>query len=148
MNEHFKPEVRSTNRPEDAESPPANPRPNGHSQPKHQSNGHSSSPPVDFWTFTDVMANRWHWLVIGGILGAAAFFVLGWLFLIKPKFTATVQLLRYENPTAGGSLGTAPLTPETFAALIVSPDLLREVGAKVNPPIPPERLVKQMKVDP
>ncbi len=121
---------------------------NGNSHSRAQVNGSSTQSGFDFWTVVDVLVHRWHWMVIGGILGGAAFFVLGWLFLIKPKFTSTVQLLRYEAPAASDSLGGAPLSQETFSGLITSPDLLRRVGEKVNPPIPPEKLIKQMKIDP
>ncbi|HEY9508494.1 MAG TPA: hypothetical protein VIV82_01405 [Verrucomicrobiae bacterium] len=121
---------------------------NGNSHSKAQINGNAAQSGFDFWTAIDILVRRWHWMIIGGILGGAAFFVLGWLFLIKPKFTATVQLLRYETPATSDSLRGAPLSPETFSGLIASPDLLRRVGEKVNPPIPPEKLVKQMKIDP
>src|SRR5687767_11488925 len=124
---------------------------NSHARSNGYSNGHAngypSAPALDVWTVMDLVAHRWHWLVIGGILVGAAFFVLGWLYLIKPKFTATIQLLRYETPAASESLKGTPMSSETFAALIVSPDLLRTVGQKMDPPIPPERLIKQMKVD-
>ncbi|HLP77578.1 MAG TPA: hypothetical protein VK327_11760, partial [Candidatus Paceibacterota bacterium] len=135
----------------------AGPKKNGPSRPPHneqngeghtKTNGHSPGSGFDAWTVADVLVHRWHWLVIGGILGCAAFFLLGWLKLIQPKFTATVQLLRYETPTASESLRGTPLSAETFAGLIASPDLLRRVGEKVVPPIPPERLIKLMKVDP
>jgi len=112
-----------------------------------QQNGHASSL-LDGWTVLDMMAQRWHWLVVGVILGGAAMFVLGWLVAIKPKFTATVQLLRYETPATGDSLKGTPISPETFASLIVSPDLLRNIGERSDPPIPPEKLIKQIKVDP
>ncbi|MGN6554262.1 MAG: SLBB domain-containing protein, partial [Verrucomicrobiota bacterium] len=62
--------------------------------------------------------------------------------------TATVQLLRYETPATGENLQGTPLSSETFAGLIAAPDLLRRVGEQVDPPIPPEKLIKQMKIDP
>src|SRR4051794_7665093 len=63
-----------------------------------QANGHAAAaPPVSFWTFADLLANHWHWLVVGIIIGCGGFFVLGWKF-VQPKFTATAQLLRYETP--------------------------------------------------
>lgn len=121
----------------------------GHSGATHaRTNGHAPAGGFDVWTVADILVHRWHWLIIGAILGCAGFFVLGWLVLIKPKFTATVQLLRYESPATSESLRGTPLSSETFAGLIASPDLLRRVGEKIDPPVPPERLAKQMKVDP
>ncbi|MEY2466925.1 MAG: polysaccharide biosynthesis/export protein [Verrucomicrobiota bacterium] len=109
-------------------------------------NGHATSR-FDAWTFVDILAHRWHWLVICGILGAAGLFVLAW-YVIQPKFTATTKLMRYETPGTSEFLKATPMTSETFAGLITSPDLLRTVGEQIEPPIPPERLIKYMKVDP
>ena len=108
---------------------------------------HNTAPPgLDFWTVADLLFQRWHWVIVGGIIGAAVFFELSWKF-IKPKFTATTELLRYESPAASDALKTPALTPETFAGLIASPDLLARVGEKIKPSIPPEILAKQIKVD-
>src|SRR5262245_20688953 len=118
---------------------------NGGAQPRQ----HTHNPPsggLDFWTVADLLFQRWHWVIVGGIIGAAVVFELGWKF-IKPKFTASTDLIRYETPGTSDSLKTPALTPETFAGLIASPDLLTRVGRQVNPPIPSERLVKQIKVD-
>ncbi len=61
------------------------------------SNGHSAPQKLDFWVAMDILANRWHWLAVGGILLAGAFFYLG-SNLIKEKFTASGQLRRNETP--------------------------------------------------
>lgn len=103
-------------------------------------------PALDVWTALDILVHRWHWLFLGGLLFAGAFFLLGSKFL-KPKFTATAQLLRYETP-GERDFFTEVLSSETFASLIRSPDLLRAVGAQADPPIPPERFVKIIKVEP
>jgi protein involved in polysaccharide export with SLBB domain/capsular polysaccharide biosynthesis protein len=111
-------------------------------QPAHN----TSASGLDFWTVADLLFQRWHWVIVGGIIGAAIFFELGWKF-VKPKFTATTQLLRYETPATSEALKTPALTPETFAGLIASPDLLARVGEKTKPPIAPEILAKLIKVD-
>ncbi|HYG24099.1 MAG TPA: polysaccharide biosynthesis/export family protein [Verrucomicrobiae bacterium] len=143
MNEGFETDA-GRNTSHNGNTAPGNARTNGHA---HR-NGQAVQGGFDVWTVADILTHRWHWLVIGGILGAAAFFALGWVYLIKPKFTATVQLLRYEPPGGSDAITGSALSTETFASLIASPDLLREVGAALQPPIPPERLVKQMKIDP
>src|SRR3954464_9975915 len=99
---------------------------------------------LDMWVTLDILANRWHWLAVGGIIFAGLFFYLGQN-LIKEKFTATGQLRRTETPEFFKS---TPTTPETFAALIRSPDLLRQVGAQADPPLGAEDLGKCLKVDP
>lgn len=122
--------------------------PNGHrvSGQHHHTNGHASAN-VTVWTFADIIFQRWYWLVLGGLMAAAGFFALGSAF-IKPKFTAQAQLLRYETPGATDFFGYAPLTAETFAGILRSPELLRRVGERADPPIPPEKFLKQTKVEP
>jgi protein involved in polysaccharide export with SLBB domain/capsular polysaccharide biosynthesis protein len=106
-----------------------------------------SSPTVDIWVALDVLARRWHWLILGGCLFAGGFFYLG-LEFIKPKFTAVAQLRRSEPQVMNEALKAPPLSPETFSGLIRSPALLTRVGNQVTPSIPPERLVKMIKIDP
>src|SRR5438552_2339205 len=69
-----------------------------------QANGHAPSPkPFDFWVAADLLAHRWGWLFLGGLIFAAGFSYLGWRH-ITPKYTATANLLRFESPA----------TPEFF----------------------------------
>lgn len=112
-------------------------------------NGHSRSrrKTFDFWTVADIFARRWHWLVVGGILAAGGFFVLAWTH-IRPRFIAPAELLRYETPGTSDFLKTTPLTQETFAELITTPELLRRAGAKAQPPLSGDELNKRLKVDP
>src|SRR5215469_5303311 len=110
---------------------------NGHSRPRRKT--------FDFWTVADIFARRWHWLVVGGILAAGAFFIAGWIH-IQPRFIATAELLRYETPGTSDFLKTAPLTQETFAELITAPELLQSAGAKAQPPLSGDALYKRLKV--
>ncbi len=101
---------------------------------------------IDVWLILDMLVCRWHWAVIGALLCAAG---IGFTAnkLVKPKFTATGQLLR----TAGGDdlfpKENQP-SPETFAGLIRAPELLQQVGALATPKIPSEIFAKQIKVEP
>jgi Periplasmic protein involved in polysaccharide export len=108
-------------------------------------NGHRPQSKVDFWVVVDALTHRWHWLAIGAILFGAGFFELG-SWYIKPKFTANAQLLR--DDTSSEFFKQTPMTPETFAGLLRSPELLRRVGAQADPPIPPEKLTKLIKIEP
>jgi uncharacterized protein involved in exopolysaccharide biosynthesis len=110
----------------------------------YQKNGHSTPAALNFWIALDVLANRWHWMAVGGILLAGTFFYLG-SNLIKEKFKASGQLQRLPTPAF---FAPTPTSPETFSALIRSPDLLRKVGEKADPPIEWEELGKSSKVDP
>ncbi|HWI55914.1 MAG TPA: hypothetical protein VNZ22_01715, partial [Bacillota bacterium] len=53
-------------------------------------NGHPAGGKIDGWTVIDVLLHRWHWLVLGGMLCAGLFYLLG-SYAIKPKFTASAQ---------------------------------------------------------
>jgi protein involved in polysaccharide export with SLBB domain/capsular polysaccharide biosynthesis protein len=110
-------------------------------------NGHANGSPINFWLVVDTLVRRWIWLSFGGFICASAFLLLG-LHLVKPKFTASAQLLRYESPAAKDLFQGAPMSVETFAGLIKSPELLRRVGTNVTPAIPPEQLIKHIKIDP
>src|SRR4051812_24345007 len=73
----------------------------------------AKSQSLEFWTALDILANRWHWLAIGGIVLAGAFFYLG-SNLIKDKWTASAQLMRNNIPEP---FKATPTSPETFSAL-------------------------------
>ncbi len=107
----------------------------------------SNPPPaisIGAWVMLDLLVQRWRWLVPGSLVGAVLFFLLGW-YAIKPKYTATAQMLRFE--TTSDYFKPAPVSAGTFADLIRSPDLLRRVGAQAVPQIPPEILGNNLKID-
>ncbi len=110
---------------------------NGHARPKH----------FDVWTALEILAHRWHWPIICGILAGGAFFTLAW-FYVTPKFTATTDLLRYETPGTSEFLKTTPLTSQTFAELLTAPDLMRQVGSNSQPAMSQDEVSKRVKVDP
>jgi protein involved in polysaccharide export with SLBB domain/capsular polysaccharide biosynthesis protein len=110
-------------------------------------NGHARPKSFDVWTAVEILAHRWHWLVVCGILAAGAFFTLGW-FYVQPKFTAVTELLRYETPGTSDFLKTTPLSSQTFADLLAAPELMRRVGASVQPPLLADDLAKRVKIDP
>jgi protein involved in polysaccharide export with SLBB domain/capsular polysaccharide biosynthesis protein len=130
------------------------PRDNGHFSSRHgnpgataNGNGFRRPKTFDFWSAAEILAHRWHWLIVGGILAAGAFFTIGW-FYVQPKYTATAELLRYETPGTSEFLKTTPLTSQTFAELVTAPELLRRVGASAQPPLAADEVAKRVKVDP
>jgi len=111
-------------------------------------NGHSAQPSGStLWAVADLLAHRWGSLALGFLAGAALFWFLGSHF-VKPKYTATAQMVREESLGVPEFLKAAPITAETFAGLIRSPELFRRVGTNAHPPIPPEIMAKCIKVDP
>jgi protein involved in polysaccharide export with SLBB domain/capsular polysaccharide biosynthesis protein len=123
---------------------------NGNGAPRPQPtpvNGHKAAPKVSFWTALDLLADRWHWLVLGILVGAGCFYMLGWTF-IKSKYVATGQLLRYEAPGKSEYFKTTPVSADTFAATIRAPELLQELGQHAVPPVPWQTVNKLIKIDP
>src|SRR5580692_1102259 len=86
----------------------------------HEESYRPSATGLDVWAVLDLLAQRRRWLVPGSLLGAGLFFLLGW-YAIKPKYTATAQMLRFE--TSSDYFKPAPVSAGTFADLIRSPDL-------------------------
>lgn len=108
--------------------------------------GHGQPPPVDAWTVLDFLARRWHWLAIGTLVAGTGFFLLG-RHLVKPKFIASAELLRFDSPGQSDFFKTAPVSSDTFAEMMRAPELLRAAGQSVTPAIPPETLTKFIKID-
>lgn len=114
----------------------------------HNGNGYHRRPAreqLDPWELARLILGRWPWLLLGAVLGGVAFFYLGQL-VIREKHTAKAQLLRYETPGATDFFPV--ISPETFTALIRSPELLSRVGGLAVPPIREDKFAKMIKVVP
>lgn len=119
---------------------------NATAAPRARKGPEHKAPGFDLWCALDILANRWHWLVVGALIAGTAFFFLGQQ-VVKPKFTATAQLLRFETP-GEREFFTEALSADTFAALIKAPELLTDIGNLANPPLPPEKMLKTVLVEP
>ncbi len=104
------------------------------------------SPSFSIFSALEFLLWRWHWLVLGTVIGAAGFYLLGNHF-VRPKFTAFGQLLRYEALGKSEYFKTTPISGDTFSALIRAPELLKSVGEQVVPSIRPEIFSKLIKVE-
>ena len=120
---------------------------NGSAGATTNGNGYARRKTFDFWTAAEILAHRWHWPIVCGILAGGAFFTLAW-FKLQPKYTAVTALLRYETPGTSEFLKTSPLTSQTFAELLAAPDLLKRVGESAQPPMSQDEMSKRVKVDP
>ena len=103
------------------------------------------------WIVVDILMARWPWLLAGTALFAGVFLLLGDR-VVKAKFTASAQLLRYQPPGDDDFFKSGQLTAETFSGLIRSPELIKKVSSQMVdlgiPVIPPEKLVKAIKIEP
>jgi protein involved in polysaccharide export with SLBB domain/capsular polysaccharide biosynthesis protein len=112
--------------------------------PRKPGPDHEKAP--NYWVLLDILAQRWHWLAVAGMLCAAGFFLMSWRYC-QPKFTATAQLLRYQTPGTDFFKTDTPMSPETFSGLILSPELLKRVGEQAIPVVSADKLQKSIKVD-
>src|SRR5215207_10395652 len=69
--------------------------------PRNSMHPNESAPnsPFNFWTALDLLSRRWGWLFLAALIGAGGLLALGVKF-IKPKYTASAQLMRYETPVS------------------------------------------------
>ena len=139
----------------DANAESSAPRGNGHFTPGSGAagatligNGHyRRRKNFDIWSAAEILAHRWHWPIVCGILAAGAFFTLGW-YKIQPRFTAIAELLRYETPGTSDFLKTQPLTAQTFSELLAAPEIKNRVGQNSKPPMSQDEVSRRLKVDP
>lgn len=142
----------SMRRREESESSPGQPiqdhgRTADRSHGRYQGNGNARPEGVKLLSIMDLVLQRWHWLVLGSACGATVLYLLALQF-VKPKFTAYAELMRYEAPGKSEAFKTAPVSGDTFAALIRAPELLRDVCRRAEPPIAPDIFAKSIKIDP
>jgi protein involved in polysaccharide export with SLBB domain/capsular polysaccharide biosynthesis protein len=115
--------------------------------------GHSHPPagpaPINAWCVAEILMHRWYWLLLSGCALAGLAAAAG-LWHWKKTYTAVAQLMRYEPIATGDFLKPQPVTQDTFANLMKSPDLLKRVAAQFNPPVSQEMLSKSVliKTDP
>jgi protein involved in polysaccharide export with SLBB domain/capsular polysaccharide biosynthesis protein len=118
---------------------------NGHSRHSSKSqtrNGHQpASKPIDGWFVAELLLGRWRWMVLSGCLLAALGCCAGML-AWKRTYTATAQLLRFEPMATGDFFKPQPISSDTFASMLKSPELLKGVALNLNPPLLPETLAK------
>jgi protein involved in polysaccharide export with SLBB domain/capsular polysaccharide biosynthesis protein len=113
-----------------------------------KTNGQAPQPPIQFWAVLELLIRKWKWLLLVSLVFGLAGLFIG-IKYVRFKYTASAQLLRYDTPGTSDFLKPAtPMTPETFAGLMMAPQLLQEVSAKASPPISTEMLAKQIKVEP
>src|SRR5579864_7791282 len=60
-------------------------------------NGHTPPASLDAWVFLDLLMRHWLSIVFGSLLCGGLLFALG-TYVVRPKFTASAQLIRYETP--------------------------------------------------
>jgi len=101
-------------------------------------------PPLIFWMALDILRNA-GLAALGTILWPPRFFYLGSK-VVKPKFTASAQLLRSGTPEFFQSVSTH--ARDVFRTVYQSRSCIAELGSSAKPPLPPETLIKCIKIEP
>ncbi len=78
-------------------------------------------------------SRRWYWVLIGGLVGAAAGVALG-LWLWKVEYVANAQLITYEPPVASDAFKPQKVSGPTLVGMIRSPEVFNRIGPHMNPP--------------
>jgi len=106
-------------------------------------------PPAAFspWPLFERLIAQWHWLLLGGCAAAVLGLLTG-IALWQTRYTANAQLLRFETPNNSEYFKPRQLSEQTFASLLRSPELLRDVSAQTKPPLSPEQVASSLTVAP
>ena len=109
--------------------------------------------PFDPWRLAETLRVRGWWLAAGAIgLG-----LLGFLFgmaVFSARYTATVQLIRNEGANAfrasefGEAFRPQPLSEVAFRSMARSPEVLRRVSQKAQPPVSVKALSDRLRLSP
>ena len=93
---------------------------------------------VDTWRILGAMKRRWIWLTIGAVVMGCAGLSIGY---ITGTYATSIALIQ-NGPPGGGSdsYHTETLSAVALTSLIQSPDIIRRVATKANPPITPAEL--------
>jgi polysaccharide export outer membrane protein len=108
-----------------------------------------AAPAIDAWTFSDLLFQRWHWLVAGCLIMAGLAAAAG-MVVWKSSRTAVAELMRYQPMGMGDFFKPQEITPDTFAGWLKAPELLQRVSTNARPPVSTEYLSKAVfiKTDP
>lgn len=114
----------------------------------HRGKSESASNRIEAWDVVDLFVRHWRFMAFTSLVCAGLAGVAGWKF-VHPKFTASAQLIRYTTPGAEDFFSsTESMSPDTFAGLLRSPELLQRTAQKLGPDVTPEKLGKSLKIDP
>jgi protein involved in polysaccharide export with SLBB domain/capsular polysaccharide biosynthesis protein len=127
--------------PDPLEDPVNNPRPKTRPGSASEKSGGKSrtrketAPPVpalDAWVFLEVLLQKWKLILLtGGIMATIGF--LGSSLLLHRTYMAVATLMRFQPTITAQFFNPPVLTPDTFAALLKSPELLQIVSTNSHP---------------
>lgn len=123
------------------------PKRNGAPAGRPSRNGTPDTTSLDVWPFVEILLLRWRRPVFAG----AALMVMGLLFGLfhwNSTYTAPVQLISYNSPSAAEVFGQREVSGQTLVGVLRSPDLLRAAGARANPPVSAAAFADQLNIMP
>jgi uncharacterized protein involved in exopolysaccharide biosynthesis/Mrp family chromosome partitioning ATPase len=97
---------------------------------------------VDIWRVLGAMKRHWYWLVAGaGAVGCAGL-IGGYL---TGKYSASIDLIQIKA-MATPAFQPEAFSPATLIKLIQSPELMRQVARKSQPPLDPSELADSISI--
>jgi protein involved in polysaccharide export with SLBB domain/capsular polysaccharide biosynthesis protein len=91
---------------------------------------------------------KWYWLFLGGVAGTIVGTVIGLGLFGKKTYSASAQLMAYDPPVATDAYRPAKPSGQTIVGLMSSPEVFRELGEKMKPPVPGSALIGRVKTRP
>jgi protein involved in polysaccharide export with SLBB domain/capsular polysaccharide biosynthesis protein len=117
--------------------------------------GNGSAPPppdtpgfsMDAISLLRPASKRWYWVILAGIAGAVAGGAIG-LYLWRPFYTATAQILSIQQSVGTDAYQPQRMSGHTLVGLMESPELFKRMGQKMNPPLAGSQVRGRIKVLP
>jgi len=103
------------------------------------------APPFDFGSLLEGARVHWRWVVITGGAGLLLGLVAAAL-ILRPTYTAAVQLTRYEPPLAADAFKPQPPSMAALFGMISSSDAMQHAGATMVPARSADQLASHLQL--
>ncbi len=123
---------------------------NGHRGGNGRSGSGQTNPfglSIDPLALGEAVLRRWYWLLLAGLFVGASVYVVTHHFW-RDSYTASVQLMRFENLNSTEFYKPRQLTDHTFASLLKAPELIQRISEKAQPRTTPYGLSARVTVSP
>jgi protein involved in polysaccharide export with SLBB domain/capsular polysaccharide biosynthesis protein len=103
------------------------------------------APPFDRSSLLAAVVVKRRWIILAG-LGAMALGLAGAAAILKPAYTASVQLRRYDSPLASDVYRPQPIQTTALLGMISLPEVVHKTGTQLSPPQSMEELLPRIRL--
>ncbi len=121
-----------------------------HDSRTHDSPGHTTTAPrfdVDPAPFIEVLFRRWYVMFFGGSIMLALGVLIG-LTLWPGSYTGTAQLMRNDPSALSELFRPQEFSTATLVTMIQSPEVLQKTGARLDPRLTGNEVLKRLTIEP